>query len=159
MEVTIQMNVLTLENNSIKNKFFALILALVMFVGVMAPKTAYADEAAKPKDSAGGVGALNVEFGEDGAKLKGGGFSTATDNQGVWGQILTRFHTQISAVFGIFMLVALFKFGQLLTKLIMSSDNPRERSETITGLIIAGIATAALGAATLLFGFFYHLLL
>lgn len=149
MEVTIKMNSLTLDSGNIRNKFFALIIAFMMFLGVTAPEIAHA----------GGVGDLDVTFGSDGASLSGGGFDDQTDSDSVWNDILTRFHTQIAAVFGIFMLVALFKFGQLLTKLIMSSDNPRDRGETITGLIVAGIATAALGAATVLFGFFYHLLL
>lgn len=152
MEVTNKMNSLTLERGSITNKVFALIIALLMFVGVAFPETAHAS-------GAGGVGGLDIQFGEDGAVLSGGGFDDNEDSNSVWGEILTRFHTQIAAVFGIFMLVALFKFGQLLTKLIMSSDNPRERSETITGLIVAGIATAGLGSATVFFGFFYHLML
>lgn len=150
MEVTIKMNTLTLNTSSIRNKFFALIIAFLVLVGVTAPQEAHA---------VGGVDDLNVSFSGGKANIGGGKFDNYEDSDSVWDQILTRFHTQIAAVFGIFMLVALFKFGQLLTKLIMSSDNPRERGETITGLIIAGIATAGLGSATILFGFFYHLLL
>lgn len=149
------MNSLTLESvlTDTRTKSFALITAVLMFMGVGLPRTAFAS------GSAGGVGGLKVDFGKGGATLTGGGFDSQKDSNGVWGDILTRFHTQIAAVFGVFMLVALYKFGELLVKLIMTSDNPRGRGEIITGLIVAGIATAALGAATILFGFFYHLLL
>lgn len=138
--------------NSTKNKFLALILAFVMFLGLAAPQTVHAD-------GGNSIGDMTITF--DGSKvdLTGGGFESNTDSSSVWEDILTRFHVQIAAIFGVFMLVALYKFGELLVKLIMSSDNPQGRGRVMSGMVVSGIATAALGAATILFGFFYHMLL
>lgn len=138
--------------SNIKTEALAIIGALLAFVGISTPQVTYA---------VGGINDLEVGFTEGGgATVSGGKFGDdASDSASVWNQIINEFHTQIAAVFGVFMLVALYKFGELLVKLIMSSDNPRGRGEIITGMIVAGGATAALGAATILFGFFYHLLL
>lgn len=38
------------------------------------------------------------------------------------------------------------------------SDNPRDRKETITGLIVSGFAASLLGSATMIIGLFYGLL-
>lgn len=138
------------------NKFLAIILAFVLFLGLASPQTV---EANSDTTAGGGVSNLNVDFQGGRVDFSGGGFDENQDTDSVWGNILSRFHVQIAAVFGVFMLVALYKFGELLVKLIMSSDNPQGRGRVISGMIVSGIATAALGAATILFGFFYHMLL
>lgn len=139
---------------NIKLETKAIIASVLLFLGVLTPNVVDAA-------GAGGIGDLEVGFSKNGgATMTGGQFGgDNTDTASVWNTIINEFHTQIAAVFGVFMLIALYKFGELLVKLIMSSDNPRGRGEIITGMVVAGGATAALGAATLLFGFFYHLLL
>lgn len=137
---------------STKNKFLALILAFVMFLGLTAPQTVHADDGRS-------VGDMEITFDGGKVNLSGGGFENDATSDTVWQDILSRFHVQIAAIFGVFMLVALYKFGELLIKLIMSSDNPQGRGRVISGMIVSFIATAALGAATILFGFFYHMLL
>lgn len=145
---------------NIKVETKAIILSILLFLGVTTPTMVSADKKTGSTGGAGGIGDLTVGFTEEGgASITGGGFGDKNDSVSVWNQIITEFHTQIAAVFGVFMLIALYKFGELLVKLIMSSDNPRGRGEIITGMVVAGGATAALGAATILFGFFYHLLL
>lgn len=146
------MNTLTMNSvlTDTKTKFVAIILAIMAMVGVVSPQVAYA----------GGVADLDFNFSESGGvNISGGGFGENNSTEAVWQQILTEFHVQISALFGVFMLVALFRFGFLLTKLIGASDNPNARADIIKGMVVAGVATAALGAATIFFGFFYHMLL
>lgn len=72
--------------------------------------------------------------------------------------IIDRTHVQISGLFGLFFLGSLYKFGELVTKLIMFSDNPSKRGEAIFALLFSGFCTGLLGSLTLIFGFFYHIL-
>lgn len=148
------LNTLTYQDvfHSIKKETVALILSLAAFIGIATPSVQYAEGS-----GVGGVGDLKLDFSEGGVVMPDGFGNDNTDS--VWAQIIEKFHVQIAAVFGVFMLVALYKFGELLIKLIMSADNPRGRGEIISGMIVAGAATAGLGAASVLFGFFYHLLL
>lgn len=158
------LNTLTYQDifGDIKRETKLFFLSVVAFLGITMPVTRFAvDEAEGPSSAVGGVGGvgdLQLQFKGGGVSMPAG-FDAVGNTDSVWQNIIKKFHVQIAAVFGIFMLVALYKFGELLVKLIMSSDNPRGRSEIISGMIVAGAATAALGATSILFGFFYHLLL
>lgn len=138
-----------------KNKFIAIILALTMFLGLATPMNVEAGSG-----GVGGIDDLDPSFSENGFGVsENSDFGNENDSESVWNDIIGRFHTQIAGVFGIFFLIALYKFGELALKLIFNADNPRNRGATIIGFIVAGVGAGLLGALTTIFGFFYHILI
>ena len=99
------------------------------------------------------VNDVGVQMGTDG-KLQVFGMGTGDAN--TWNQFFAKYKSVIVGISGIgaITFIALFMFQFM--KLGASAGNPQARSQALTGCLWTGIAAAALGAVSIIAGFFYN---
>lgn len=96
---------------------------------------------------------VSVQMQEDGT-LDIYGIGSGDSNQ--WNNLFNKYRTVIVGVSGIGAITMLFYFIINFMKLGASAGNPSGRQQAITGILVTGIATALLGAVSIIAGFFYN---
>ena len=97
---------------------------------------------------------VNVTIGDDGAVTVEG--SAFQDNrQSAWNDLIGRYKGFIAGIAGIATITMIVLFIMQFMKLAASAGNPQARSQALVGVLWTGIATACLGAVTIIVGFFY----
>lgn len=87
-----------------------------------------------------------------------GNIVTTDEMRDPWTGIVTKYKGVITGVLGILtMTMVVFMIIQI-TKLGAAGDNESSRRKAIMGIITTGIATALLGASTIIVGFFWNML-
>lgn len=126
----------------------ALVLAFSMCAVSLSPAYAAAEEG-----SGGGPSSIFDVVGDDGSVGQVGdgtsqGFTT----------VMTQYRTIAVAITGILTITMLIFMLIQFTKLGASGDNEMARKKAIMGILTTGIATALLGGATIVIGFFWNVL-
>lgn len=143
---------------NIRSRALVFLMALIMVLSTLTPAFA--------ANNAGGTG------GTDGTGGTGGPSSIfdAIGNDGTVGQIgdgsaadgfttvMTQYRRIAVAITGILTITMLIFMLIQFTKLGASGDNEMARKKAIMGILTTGIATALLGGATIIIGFFWNVL-
>lgn len=143
---------------NIRSRALVFLMALIMVHSTLTPAFA--------ANNAGGTG------GTDGTGGTGGPSSIfdAIGNDGTVGQIgdgsaadgfttvMTQYRRIAVAITGILTITMLIFMLIQFTKLGASGDNEMARKKAIMGILTTGIATALLGGATIIIGFFWNVL-
>ena len=136
------------NNNSYKKFVVGLLLFISLFTGMSfnAPTVAYAD-------NNGGLGNFSISMDDHGLKVGGDGFSETGSES--WTKFFARYKKFIIGVSGMATLTMIGIFIYCFIKLGASAGNEKARKEAQTGILWSGVATAGMGAVTLIVGFFY----
>lgn len=137
------------NNTGYKKMIVALLLFFSLFTAFSfnTPIVAYADNG----DT--GVGSIDITMDGDGLKVDGSGFST--DSKTAWDTFFKRYKKFIVGISGMATLTMVAIFIYCFIKLGASTGNEKARKEAQVGILWSGVATAGMGAVTLIVGFFY----
>ena len=86
----------------------------------------------------------------------GGGFATNTNTEQSIATVIGKYKTIATAITGILTGTMLIFMLIQFTKLGAAGDNEMARKKAIMGILTTGIATALLGGATIVVGFFWN---
>ena len=86
----------------------------------------------------------------------GGGFSTEKGTEESIATVIGKYKTIATAITGILTITMLIFMLIQFTKLGAAGDNEMARKKAIMGILTTGIATALLGGATIVVGFFWN---
>ena len=137
---------------NMKSRISAFLMALVLAFSMCAASLSPA-YAAPADGSGGGPSSIFDVVGDDGSVGQVGdgtsqGFTT----------VMTQYRTIAVAITGILTITMLIFMLIQFTKLGASGDNEMARKKAIMGILTTGIATALLGGATIVIGFFWNVL-
>lgn len=99
------------------------------------------------------VNDVKVQMGTDG-RLNVYGMGTGDAN--TWNQFYAKYKSVIVGISGVGAITFIALFIIQFMKLGASAGNPQARSQALTGCLWTGIAAAALGAVSIIAGFFYN---
>lgn len=155
----------------VKSCVMAFLMALFLMFGITgeltsvfsvnayanAPTTAGTNTTGKTDTtSSSGTNIFDV-IGDDGQVVNnGGGFNTDEDSGQSITTIITKYKTIATAIMGILTITMLIFMLIQFTKLGAAGDNEMQRKRAIMGILTTGIATALLGGATVVVGFFWN---
>ena len=129
--------------------FMALLIGL--FIG-FTPIQVHADEGTSVSD-------VEVKISDDGTlSVSGGGMSSTAKSGKAWTDLITKYKGFIVGISGIGTVSMILFFIMNAIKLGASSGNSKGRTDAIIGLVVTGIASALLGAVSVIVGFFYSAL-
>ena len=135
------------KTSCLTRRVMSLLMALLLVVG-MAGRTVFpavtAEASSLFDDYVQDNGSINENAGGDGA----GGFET----------VISQYKTIAVAITGILTITMLIFMLIQFTKLGAAGDNEMARKKAIMGILTTGIATALLGGATIVVGFFWNVL-
>lgn len=78
------------------------------------------------------------------------------DDDDAWNMIYTKYKAVIVSITGFCAMTCVLVFIILAVKLGGTAGNPQARKKTMTGMMVSGIGTVALGAVAFFFAFFYN---
>ena len=137
------------SKKNLKSRMSAFLMAFLMVFAMssMSIMPAFAANAS------GGTGSIFDIVGDDGkvGEVSGGG-------EGGFTVVITQYRTIAVAITGILTITMLIFMLIQFTKLGASGDNEMARKKAIMGILTTGIATALLGGATIIVGFFWNVL-
>lgn len=143
---------------NLKSRMSAFLMAFLMVFAMssMSIMPAFAADASGDTGDPGGAGGPASIFdivGDDGkvGEVSGGG-------EGGFTVVITQYRTIAVAITGILTITMLIFMLIRFTKLGASGDNEMARKKAIMGILTTGIATALLGGATIIVGFFWNVL-
>ena len=108
--------------------------------------------------SAGVAGVIDGEITVDNGKVTLSGPIGVNNQQDAMGNVISKYKDVITFISGLLAITSVGVFIMYFLRLGKISDNPRERTETITGLVISGLSASLLGSVTMIVGLFYGLL-
>ena len=108
--------------------------------------------------SAGTAGVIDGKITIDNGKVTLSGPIGINNQQDAMGKVISKYKDIITFISGLLTITSVGIFIMYFLRLGKISDNPRERKETITGLVVAGFSASLLGSVTMLVGLFYGLL-
>lgn len=143
------------KKTNMKSRMSAFLMALVMMLTMCFTSLtpAYAAPGEGGGGTTGGPSSIFDVVGDDGTVGTVGdgtsqGFTT----------VMTQYRTIAVAITGILTITMLIFMLIQFTKLGASGDNEMARKKAIMGILTTGIATALLGGATIVIGFFWNVL-
>lgn len=140
---------------NLKSRMSAFLMAFLMVFAMssMSIMPAFAADASGGTGGAGGPASIFDIVGDDGkvGEVSGGG-------EGGFTVVITQYRTIAVAITGILTITMLIFMLIQFTKLGASGDNEMARKKAIMGILTTGIATALLGGATIIVGFFWNVL-
>jgi len=102
-----------------------------------------------------GIGGTNVQVTASGAlTVSGEDFADGSTN--AWKNLFSKYKNFIVGIAGVATISMLLFFIINFMKLGATAGNPQARSQALGGVLWTGIATACLGAVTIIVGFFYN---
>ena len=142
------------SKKNLKSRMSAFLMAFLM-VFAMSSMSIMPAFAADASGGTGGTGPASIFdiVGDDGkvGEVSGGG-------EGGFTVVITQYRTIAVAITGILTITMLIFMLIQFTKLGASGDNEMARKKAIMGILTTGIATALLGGATIIVGFFWNVL-
>lgn len=146
---------MTLEKKSMKSRVSAFLMALVMAFSMSAMSLTPAFAAGGDGGgTGGGPSSIFDVVGDDGTV----GTVGDGDAEGGFKTVMTQYRKIAVAITGILTITMLIFMLIQFTKLGASGDNEMARKKAIMGILTTGIATALLGGATIIVGFFWNVL-
>lgn len=145
------------SKKNLKSRMSAFLMAFLMVFAMssMSIMPAFAADASGGTGGTGGTGPASIFdiVGDDGkvGEVSGGG-------EGGFTVVITQYRTIAVAITGILTITMLIFMLIQFTKLGASGDNEMARKKAIMGILTTGIATALLGGATIIVGFFWNVL-
>lgn len=124
-------------------------LSAIFLMFSFTPFVAYAKESNDPSQ-------VKVEVDEQGGlTIDGGGFTNGGTGQ-AWKDFIGKYRFFITGIAGIATVTMILIFIFQFLKLGASAGNPTARTQALIGILWSGVAAAALGAVTIIVGFFYN---
>lgn len=150
-----------IAKSSVKSRVMAFLMAVVLMFGLTGELTSVCFVNAYASDTTGTTGSNGTNIfdviGDDGQVVNGGGgFDTDEDSGQSITTIITKYKTIATAIMGILTITMLIFMLIQFTKLGAAGDNEMQRKRAIMGILTTGIATALLGGATVVVGFFWN---
>ena len=144
-------SILNITQNKSTMRIFAGLTLLILLLSIFAPNLSFADPATSgDAKTADGLNKFGVTM-ESNGTLKYEGMDTKS-----WTDIIGRYRVFIIGGTGIATVTLVGAFVVSLTKLGASAGNPQARAGAITACLWTGIASALLGSATIIIGFFFN---
>lgn len=142
------------SKKNLKGRMSAFLMAFLMMFAMssMSIMPAFAADASGGTGGTGPASIFDI-VGDDGnvGEVGGGG-------EGGFTVVITQYRTIAVAITGILTITMLIFMLIQFTKLGASGDNEMARKKAIMGILTTGIATALLGGATIIVGFFWNVL-
>lgn len=154
---------------NMKKRIISGLLAIAMIIGAVEESmiTAYAympgsgnqgQENTGQNASDGGAASLFDLVSDDG-QINSGSEVARQNTDGSFTTIITKYKSIAVAIMGILTITMLIFMLIQFTKLGAAGDNEIARKKAIMGILTTGIATALLGGATIIVGFFWGALI
>ena len=135
------------KTSCLTRRVMSLLMALLLVVG-MAERPVFPAVTAE-------ASSLFDDYVESDGKIKD---SAGADGAGGFETVITQYKTIAVAITGILTITMLIFMLIQFTKLGAAGDNEMARKKAIMGILTTGIATALLGGATIVVGFFWNVL-
>lgn len=151
------MTMTKIKEQSLKQKVFAILMLLSLFLTIAKPTIIHADESGA---GTGNISDMQVQVTNDGElKITGGSGMTTEGTSGTaWTNFIAKYRSFIVGISGVGAVTMILFFIMHFLKLGAAGDNPQQRQAALQGLIWSGVAAAALGSVTIIVGFFYSAL-
>ena len=147
-----------MNSSTLKTRITSFLMAFMMFLGMtfQSMPLAYAyDPPGGGGGGGGGAASSLFDLVDDSGAINSSSEVAQQNTDGSFTTVITKYKAIAVAIMGILTITMLIFMLLQFTKLGAAGDNEMARKKAIMGILTTGIATALLGGATIIVGFFW----
>ncbi|MDE7246243.1 MAG: hypothetical protein K2O18_20025 [Oscillospiraceae bacterium] len=142
-----------MNSSTLKTRITSFLMAFIMFLGMTFQSVPLAYAYDPPGD--GGTASSLFDLVDDSGAINSSSEVAQQNTDGSFTTVITKYKAIAVAIMGILTITMLIFMLLQFTKLGAAGDNEMARKKAIMGILTTGIATALLGGATIIVGFFW----